>query len=198
MPKQVWPAPERNKLPILDVLRRVLPARGTVLEIGSGTGQHVAYFAEQLPGLVFQPSDLDPENLASVRAWVEDAKLPNLRLPFRLDVRAPNWGVDKVEAIFSANMLHIAPWECAEALFAGAGRHLAASGVCVVYGPFRVGGAHTAPSNAAFDADLRARDASFGVRDKEAIEELAERAGLALDESVVMPANNLSLVFRRN
>jgi cyclopropane fatty-acyl-phospholipid synthase-like methyltransferase len=147
MSKQVWPAPERNKAPILEVLRRVLPARGTLLEIGSGTGQHAVYFAEQLPGLVFQPSDVDPENLASIRAWVEDARLPNLRLPFRLDVLAPHWSIDKVSAIYSANMIHIAPWECAEALFTGAGRHLAEDGVCVLYGPFSIAGEHTAPSN---------------------------------------------------
>ena len=168
-----------------------------VLEIGSGTGQHAAYFAEQLPGLVFQPSDTDPENLENVRARVDQAKLTNLRLPFRLDVRSPTWGVDRVDVIYSANMLHIAPWECAEALFAGAGRHLADPGLCVVYGPFRVGGVHTAPSNAAFDADLRARDASYGVRDLEAIAALAERAGLSLAERVEMPANNLTLVFAR-
>jgi hypothetical protein len=118
-------------------------------------------------------------------------------LPFRLDVLAPHWSIDKVDAIYSANMIHIAPWECAEALFHGAGRHLTETGVCVLYGPFSVAGEHTAPSNARFDADLRARDPRFGVRDIGAVETLAERAGLELSERVEMPANNFTLVFRR-
>lgn len=198
MSKQVWPAPERNKAPILEVLRRVLPERGTLLEIGSGTGQHAVHFARHLPGLVFQPSDLDPENLESIRAWVEEARLPNLRLPFRLDVLSPHWSVNEVDVVYSANMIHIAPWECAEALFNGAGRHLGEAGVCVLYGPFSVGGEHTAPSNARFDADLRERDPRFGVRDLFAVEELARRVGLELRERVDMPANNLTLVFRRS
>jgi SAM-dependent methyltransferase len=197
MPKREWPAPERNKLPILDVLRRVLPAQGTLLEIASGTGQHAAYFAEHLPNLVYQPSDLDPENLESIRAWVEDAQLPNLRRPLKLDVLVPLWQVDSVAAVFCANMIHIAPWECTEGLLSGVGRHLAPGGVFVLYGPFRVGGAHTAPSNADFDQDLRSRDPRFGVRDLEAVAELAKRHGLELTERVGMPANNWCVVFAK-
>ena len=195
--KQAWPAAERNKAPILDVLRRVLPASGKLLEIASGTGQHAAYFAEQLPAWVIQPSDIDSENLESIEAWVADARLPNLRRPFRLDVLAAEWGVGSVDALYSANMIHIAPFACAEALVAGAGRYLNDGGRFVLYGPFRVGGEHTAPSNAAFDADLRRRDPSFGVRDLETVETRANSAGLTLIERVPMPANNLTLVFQR-
>jgi SAM-dependent methyltransferase len=195
--KQAWPAAERNKAPILDVLRRVLPASGKLLEIASGTGQHAAYFAEQLPGWVIQPSDIDSENLESIEAWVAEARLQNLRRPFRLDVLAAEWGVGRVEALFCANMIHIAPFACAEALLAGAGRHLNDGGRFVLYGPFRVGGEHTAPSNADFDADLRRRDARFGVRDLETLETRASSAGLTLIERVPMPANNFTLIFER-
>lgn len=196
MEKSVWAAPERNKGPILEVLRRVLPPSGTLLEIASGTGQHAVYFAEHLPGLVVQPSDVAPEHLESIRAWAAEAKLANLREPLRLDVRAPSWGVSVVDAVYCANMIHITPWDCAEALIAGVGRHLRTGGVFVLYGPFRVGGAHTAPSNEAFDAELRARDARFGVRDVDDVTALATAAGLAREECVSMPANNLCLVFR--
>ena len=193
--KQCWPAPERNRQPILDVLTRVLPSSGTLLEIASGSGQHAVHFARALPGLVWQPSDLDPDNLASIRAWVVEAALPNLREPIALDVLEPVWDVGRLDACFNANMIHIAPWECCAALFAGLRRHLEPGGVFVLYGPFRIGGAHTAPSNETFDAGLRARDPRWGVRDLEAVVEEAERAGLTLTERVPMPANNQSLVF---
>ena len=197
MSKCSWPAAERNKGPLLEVLRRVLPSEGTLLEVGSGTGQHASYFAEHLPGLVFQPSDIDPENLTSISAWTRDAALPNLRPPMRLDVTAEDWGVGRVNAIFSANMIHIAPWICAQGLFAGVARYLADAGVFVLYGPFRIDGRHTAPSNEAFDAELRARDASFGVRDLESVEDLARAGALELAERIAMPANNFCLVFNR-
>jgi hypothetical protein len=196
MTKLSWPAPERNKVPILAVLARILPATGRVLELASGSGQHVVHFATHLPALTFLPSDIDPGNLESIRAWVRDAGLPNLQEPALLDVCSQDWEIGRVEAIFNANLLHISPWQCAVALFEGASRHLAASGVLVLYGPYRVGGQHTAPSNAAFDADLRRRDPLWGVRDVEAVVELAEHAGLALDERIEMPANNQMLVFR--
>jgi hypothetical protein len=195
--KQCWPAPERNKRPILEVLARVFPAHGTALEISSGSGQHAAYFAAQLPQLIWQSSDVDASNLASISAWVSEAALPNLRAPLALDVCAADWGVGTVDAIFNANMIHIAPWECCVGLIAGAARHLGRPGVLVMYGPYRVGGAHTAPSNAEFDASLRARDPSWGVRDCEAVIALAEAAGLGFAERVEMPANNQILVFRR-
>lgn len=196
--KRSWPAPERNKRPILEVLRRVLPAGGIVLEVAGGSGQHAAYFASQLPGLVWQPSDVDEANLASILSWVTEAELPNLRPPLELDVCAPDWGVQLVDAIFNANMIHIAPWECCVGLLAGAGRHLAPGGVLVMYGPYRVAGAHTAASNAEFDASLKARDSRWGVRDCEAVAALAQGVGLLLDERVEMPANNQLLVFRRS
>lgn len=196
--KKTWPAPERNKEAILEVLRRVLPSAGRVLEISSGSGQHVMHFARHLPHLEFQPSDVDDDNLASIRAWRRDEALANVLEPVRLDVLEPAWPVGPCAAAFNANMIHIAPWACAEGLFAGLGRHLAPGGVFVLYGPFRVGGAHTAPSNEAFDADLRQRDPAWGVRDLEAVEALARAQGLVLHERVPMPANNQSLVFWRD
>lgn len=196
MPKQVWPAPERNKEAILEVLQRVFPGTGRVLEIASGSGQHAAHFARNLPGLLFQPSDVDPENLESIRAWVREAKLPNLFEPIALDVQSADWGA-VYDAIFNANMVHIAPWECAKALLRGVGRHLESGGAFAIYGPFKLGGVHTSESNAAFDEDLKRRDPRWGVRDAEAVITLAEEAGLTFSERVPMPANNQTLVFVR-
>lgn len=182
---------------ILEVLRRVLPRQGRVLEVASGSGQHAAFFAEQLPGLSFLPSDLEERHLESIRAWAGAAGLPNLHAPRLLDVCAEDYGVGEVEAMFNANLVHISPWECAVGLFEGARRHLRPEGVLVLYGPYHIGGRPTAESNAAFDADLRRRDARWGVRDLEAVAELGERRGLPLDERVEMPANNQLLVFRK-
>ena len=192
------PAAERNRGPILDVLRRVLPQQGSVLEIASGTGQHVSFFAAALPDLDWQPSERDPADFVSIVAWTEHAQVGNnVRAPLEIDVTSNAWPVGTVDAIFNANMIHIAPWECCLGLLRGAGRHLAANGVLVLYGPYRVDGAHTAPSNAAFDDQLRARDPSWGVRDLEAVAEVAAAHGLLLHERVAMPANNFSVVFRR-
>jgi SAM-dependent methyltransferase len=200
--KQTWPAPERNKQPILDVLRRVLPERGDVLEIASGTGQHSVFFAEQLPMLSWQPSDLDPDNLTSIEAWVTEAQRDNLRKPVRIDVCDGDWNVgtrsSTVSAIFCANMIHIAPWECTLGLIEGASRHLAQGGRFVLYGPFTIGGEHTADSNATFDASLKARDPRWGVRDSDVVIALAEKAGLRFLERIPMPANNQTLVFEHN
>ncbi|HEY8944120.1 MAG TPA: DUF938 domain-containing protein [Polyangiaceae bacterium] len=195
--KACWPAPERNKGPLLDVLSRVMPSSGMVLEIASGTGQHAVHFATHLPSLTFQPSDVDEQNLASIRAWVREAALPNLREPVRLDVCAHVWKVEAPVAIFNANMVHITPWECSIALFSGASRHLDSGGVLVLYGPFRIAGEHTAPSNAAFDRDLRERDPRWGVRDLEALATLGRPLGLTLEQRIEMPANNQSVVFRK-
>jgi SAM-dependent methyltransferase len=197
MTKLHWAAPERNKEPILAVLARVLPPSGRVLELASGSGQHIVHFAAGLPALAFLPSDIAPENLASIRAWTQASGLANVREPSMLDVCSPDWGVGSVEVMFNANLLHISPWESALGLFAGAARHLAPSGVLVLYGPYRMHGRHTAESNAAFDAELRQRDARWGVRDLTAVCELAERASLVLEERVCMPANNQMLVFRK-
>jgi SAM-dependent methyltransferase len=167
-----------------------------LLEIASGTGQHAAHFARHLPGLVVQPSDIEPANLESIRAWVREAALPNLREPLFLDVCA-DWSIERAEAVFNANMIHIAPWECALALFDGVGRVLAPGGVFVLYGPFRIHGAHTAPSNESFDRELESRDPRWGVRDIDDVLPLAEKAALRFLERVEMPANNQCLVFAR-
>jgi SAM-dependent methyltransferase len=190
------PAAERNRKPILDVLARVLPERGTVLEIASGTGQHVAFFAGALPGLVWQPSELDPHTFGSIAAWTESAHLMNVRPPLRLDVTEPLWPVDEFDAIFNANTIHIAPWEVCLGLLRGAGRHLRPRGVLVLYGPFRIDGKHTAASNIEFDRDLRARDPAWGVRDLEAVVDAARENGIVFEAQVPMPANNQTLVFR--
>jgi len=194
--KQTWAAPERNKQPILDVLRRVLPARGTLLEIASGSGQHAAFFAAELPNWIWQPSDVDAANLASIAAWCAEAALPNLRSPIRLDVGDPAWNVADVDAIYCANMIHIAPWQCCIDLIAGAGRELAPHGLFILYGPFRIHGEHTSDSNAAFDQSLKERDPSWGVRDLDAVTELAARAGLKFVDRTAMPANNQTVVFQ--
>ncbi len=188
---------ERNKGPITAVLRTVLPARGLVLEIASGTGQHVVHFARALPELTWQPSELDAELRLSIAALAAQEGLANVRPPLDLDVQRLPWPVARADAIVCINMIHIAPWSAAEALVAGAGQVLPAGGVLYLYGPYREGGRHTAPSNEAFDASLRAQDPAWGVREREAVEALAEKHGLALEKRVAMPANNLSLVFRR-
>ncbi len=195
--RQHAPAAERNREPILAVLERVLPATGTVLEIASGTGQHAIHFAAALPQLTWQPSDPGEDARASIAAWTAHSGLANVRAPLALDVRDASWGLDAADAIVCINMIHISPWESARAMTGGAGRLLKAGGVLFLYGPYRRGGAHTAPSNAAFDAQLRSRDPAWGVRDMEDVVALADAAGFDLDETVEMPANNFSLVFRK-
>lgn len=194
--KQHAPAAERNREPLLAVLRRVLPQHhgAQVLELASGTGQHALHFASALPHLRWQPTDADADARASIAAWRAEAGLDNLLPPLFLDVREP-WPVAAADAIFCANMVHISPWTCTLALLAGAAAVLPPGSPLVLYGPYRRGGAHTAPSNAAFDASLRARDPSWGVRDLEVV--VAEARGFTLDEVVEMPANNLTVVLRR-
>ncbi|CAB3650660.1 hypothetical protein LMG22037_00954 [Paraburkholderia phenoliruptrix] len=195
--QQRSPSAERNREPILAVLRAVLPATGRVLEIASGTGQHAVCFAGALPGLDWQPSDAGEAARESIAAWIAHSAPPNVRAPLALDVHEADWGVGTVDAVVCINMIHIAPWSAAESLVAGASRHLRDGGVLYLYGPFRRGGAHTAPSNAAFDDQLRSRDPSWGVRDMEEVVALAASAGFVCDEPVAMPANNFSLVFRK-
>jgi SAM-dependent methyltransferase len=194
-PRLQSPAAQRNRDAILDVLRRVLPAAGTVLEIASGTGEHVAHFAAALPGLVFQPSDPAPERRASIDAWC--AGLPNVLSAIDFDTTARNVTDITIDAIFCANMIHIAPWAAAEGLFSAANRLLFAGEKLVLYGPYRVNGADTSPGNAAFDADLRTRNPEWGIRDLEVVAKLAERSGFDAPEITQMPANNLALVFTR-
>ena len=196
------PATARNRDAILAVLRRVMPARGTVLEIASGSGEHAVHFAAALPQLRWQPTDGDPDALASIAAWrahagAQPGGAPNLLSPLALDIHATRWPIETVDAVFCANMIHIAPWSATPALMAGVARTLVPGGVLVLYGPFRRGGAHTADSNAQFDQGLRARDPSWGVRDLEAVADTAQAERLRLREEVAMPANNLSLVFER-
>ena len=195
--KRTPPAAERNAGPILGVLRRVLPPRGLVLEVASGSGYHAAHFARALPELTWQPTDVDADGLASIAGWVEDAALPNLRAPLALDVTAATWPVEHADAIVCINMIHIAPWACALALLSGAARLLAPGAPLVTYGPYRFDGAFTAESNAAFDASLRARDPAWGVRDVADLSREAAARGLPLEETVPMPASNHTLVFRR-
>ncbi len=193
------PATARNRDPILAALRRHLPARGVVLEVASGTGEHAVHFASALPGLVFQPSDPDPGARASTDAWAGSARLPNLRAALALDVTALDWerGVGAADAVLCVNMVHIAPWAATVGLVRGAERLLPAGGVLCLYGPFKREGRHTAPSNAAFDADLRAGDPAWGVRDLEAVAAEAEARGFAAPAVEEMPANNLFVAFRR-
>ncbi len=190
--KQFAPACERNQDAILAVLREILPSAGTVLEIGSGTGQHASYFAAHLRQLVWQPTDLS-ENFASIRAWAEEVALPNLRTPLELNVYAGHWPVTSVEAVVCINTIHIVAWRGVENLFAGAGRVLTRGGVMVVYGPYRYVSRPLEPSNESFDQWLKARDPASGIRGFEAVNALASRHGLALAGDRVMPANNRSI-----
>jgi SAM-dependent methyltransferase len=197
----------RNHAPIWAVLQKFLAGKsGDVVEAGSGTGQHVVHFAKHTPGIVWWPSDLNERHLKSIDAWRAHAGLPNIRPPLRIDLTDPAWcpamhdggGPAELLAVFCANVIHIAPWRVAEGLFAGAGRYLRADGRLFLYGPFKRDGKHTAMSNAVFDTSLREQDAEWGVRDIADLEKLAAGAGLALVETVPMPANNLILVFGRS
>lgn len=187
---------ERNRDPILGVLREVFGDRSKVLEIGSGTGQHAVHFARHLPHLIWQPSDL-AENLPGIRLWIREAALPNLLEPIVLDIDAAQWPDANADAAFTANTLHIVSWPRVERLFERAGALLPGGGVLAVYGPFNYGGVHTSESNARFDTMLRTRDSRSGIRDFENVNELAQRQGLKLLEDRAMPANNRVLVWRK-
>ncbi|HUS64239.1 MAG TPA: DUF938 domain-containing protein [Kofleriaceae bacterium] len=191
------PATQRNREPILAVLARVLPPSGRVLEVASGSGEHAVFFAAHLPGVTWQPSDLDADNRASIAAWRAEAGLPNLLAPLALDATADPWPVAEADAVVNINMIHIAPWAACEGLMRGAGRVLAPGRPLVLYGPFKRDGAHTAESNEAFDRMLRSQNRAWGVRDLADVEKAALAGGFALEETIVMPANNLSVVFRR-
>jgi SAM-dependent methyltransferase len=188
------PSVARNRGPILEVLDRVLPPEGLVLEIASGSGEHAVHFARWLPGVVWQPTDVGEATLASIAGWREDAALPNLLPPLPLDVTAP-WPLAAADAVVCINMIHIAPWEAAVALFAGAARVLPPGAPLVTYGPYRFDGAFTAPSNEAFDRSLRARDPRWGVRDVADLDVLAATHGFRRTETVALPANNHALVW---
>ena len=191
------PSTARNRGPILDVLRRVLPKTGLVFEVASGTGEHAVHFARHLPGLTWQPSDPDADARASIAAWIATEELANIRAPLAVDVTSSPWPLEHADAVTCINMIHISPWEAAEALLRGAAHILPPGGVLYLYGPYQRDGRHTAPSNATFDADLRRRNPAWGVRDLAVVEKAAAAHGLRLAEVVEMPANNLSAVFSK-
>jgi SAM-dependent methyltransferase len=198
-PRLSSPAVARNTGPILQVLEGVLPERGLVLEVASGGGEHATAFARAFPRLTFQPSDPDPDSRASVAAWAAEAALPNLLPPLPLDATAPDsWPVDRADALIAINMVHITPWAATEGLFEGAARLLAPGAPLYLYGPYREADVPFAPSNQAFDESLRTRDPRWGVRNLEDVLALGARNGFRLERRVEMPAENLSLVFRRD
>ena len=201
-PPDFSPAADRNKQPILDVLRQLLPAQGRALEVASGTGQHVAWFAAGLPEWSWQPSDAHPAAFASIAAWAAHQGVTNVLPAIVLDVMAAQWLADdspapQFDAIYCANMLHIAPWATCAALMRGSARHLAPDGVLITYGPYLEQGVPTSDGNLAFDHSLRARDPTWGIRWREDVEREAAHAGLRLSERHAMPANNLLLVWTR-
>jgi cyclopropane fatty-acyl-phospholipid synthase-like methyltransferase len=191
------PSAARNRDPILTVLRRHLDGMESVLEIASGSGEHVVHFAAALPGITFQPTDPDAPSRASIDAWVSEIGLANVRPALALDVTAPPWPVAQADAVVCINMIHISPWAATLALMRGAAQVLPADGVLFLYGPYRRGGAHTADSNAAFDANLRGRNPAWGIRDLEAVADAAKAEGFGAPAVVPMPANNFSVIFRR-
>ncbi len=190
------PAVERNRDPILTVLRPHLDGVRDVLEVASGSGGHVVHFARALPAITFQPTDPDAAARASIDAWVADTGLGNVRPAMALDVTAQPWPEFAAQAVICINMIHISPWAATLGLMRGAAWVLRGGGVLYLYGPYRRGGAHTADSNAAFDASLRARDPAWGVRDLEAVAEAARAEGFGAPVIKAMPANNLSVIFR--
>ncbi|MEQ9326790.1 MAG: DUF938 domain-containing protein [Rhodospirillales bacterium] len=197
-PRRHAPATERNREPILEVLRGLVNGPATILEIASGTGQHACWFAEHLPKVTWIPSDADDEMRASVAAWARRGKHRNIALPPRtIDARARRWNMEPVDGIYCANMIHIAPWSACEGLVRGAGACVKPGGFLMLYGPFRVEGAHTAETNERFDSTLRAQNAEWGIRDLEEVAALAAAAGFEPEEPVPMPANNFSAIFRK-
>ncbi|HEY0134268.1 MAG TPA: DUF938 domain-containing protein [Nannocystis sp.] len=194
--RRTSPAARRNLGAITEVLAEVLPPRGLVLEIASGSGEHAVGLAAKFPGVTWQPSDADPEALASIDAWAAEGP-SNVRAAVELDARRWPWPVREAEAIVCINMIHIAPWAACLGLMRGAGALLAAGSPLFIYGAMKIGGEFTAPSNADFDASLRARDPAWGVRDLEAVAAAGRDHGLELEKTLAMPANNFSLIFRR-
>jgi hypothetical protein len=196
-PRLYRPHVARNRDPILQVLKRVLPSQGLILEVASGSGEHAAHFAKELPSLTWQPSDPDPQALASIAAHRTAADVPNLLSPLHLDVMSQPWPLERADALMCNNMIHISPWAACAGLFAGAQRVLPAGAILYLYGPYKIDGRHTAQSNQDFDVSLRTQNAQWGIRDLADVTELARRHDFALVETVPMPANNLSVVLRR-
>jgi hypothetical protein len=196
--KRSAPAASRNREPIADVLAEWLPEEGVVLEIASGTGEHAVHFAARFPALEWQPSDVDEDALRSIAAWRSESGLANLRPPLRLDTSKSDWPLDQAAAVFSANMVHIAPWAAALGLLDGAARILPPDAPLILYGPWLIGDVATAPSNLAFDAELKRRNPEWGLRQVESFAAEAASRGLSLVETRAMPANNLMLRMIRN
>jgi SAM-dependent methyltransferase len=195
--RQFAPSAQRNRDPILAVLRETLPAKGLVLEIASGSGEHAMHFAAALPDLSFQPSDPNAEARASIDAWAKEAALPNLLPALALDASTPGWPLARADAVICINMIHISPWAATQGLIAEAARLLPPGGPLYLYGPYRQSGVPLAPSNAAFDESLRGRDPRWGLRELDTVAALAAAAGFGPPEVTAMPANNLSVVFRK-
>jgi hypothetical protein len=195
--RQEAPATARNREPIAAVLAEELPQSGLVLEIAAGTGEHAVHFAGRFPALQWQPTDPNEEARGSIAAWRAQAGLPNLLAPLELNAAAPDWPVGQTGAVVCINMVHISPWAASEGLFAGAGRVLSAGAPLVLYGPFFEDGVDPAPSNLDFDASLRRRNPEWGIRQVEALDGLAARNGLARSRRIEMPANNLTLIYRK-
>ena len=192
------PAATRNREPIAEVLAEWLPPNGLVLEVASGTGEHAVYFAERFPALEWQPSDIHPDALSSIRAWRGSSGLTNIREPVVVDAASPDWPLDSADAVLSINMVHISPWASALGLIEGAARLLAPGASLILYGPWLSNDAPTAPSNLEFDADLKRRNPDWGLRLVQDFAAAAECRGLRLVETRVMPANNMMLLLRRS
>jgi hypothetical protein len=191
------PAAERNRSPILEILRPLLPQAGLVLEIASGTGEHAVHFARALPALTWQPSDPSPDALRSIAAWVQAEGLTNLRPPLQIDVTSESWPIDRADAMLCINMIHISPWAATEGLMYGAAALLGKDAALYLYGPYRRSGVPLEQSNAAFDEDLKRRDPRWGLRDLDEVTDCATLHGFERSSVTPMPANNLSVVFRK-
>ncbi len=198
MARLFYPATERNRNPILEVLKDILPPQGQVLEIASGSGEHVIHFATSFPDITWQPSDLETECRDSIQAWIDHSGLKNIHTPLQLDTTAQDWPDISLDAILCINMVHISPWEATLGLMEKAGKLLKPDGILYLYGPYQKNGTHTAPSNESFELWLKERDQRFGVRHMEEVEKTAKANGLRLETTLEMPANNFSLVFRRS
>ena len=192
-----YTATDRNRDPILDILRRILPVTGVVLEIASGSGEHAVHFARALPALHFQPTDPDPAAVESIAAWIAHEGIENILPPLVLDASAEAWPIASADAILCINMIHISPWAATEGLLRHAGKLLPAGAPLYLYGPYRRAGVATAPSNESFDLSLKGRNPAWGLRNVEDVAALARQNGFGEPEIVEMPANNLSVIFRR-
>ena len=191
------PAALRNREPIAEVLSEWLPEQGLVLEVASGTGEHIVHFADRFPALDWQPSDIHPDALGSINALVREAALPNLREPLPIDASSPDWPIEAADAVLNINMVHISPWSAAIGVLDGAARLLRQGAPLILYGPWLSEAMETAPSNLAFDAELKNRDPQWGLRKVEGFAEAAQSRGLSLAATRAMPANNLMLLFRK-